>query len=104
MRNLLLATIVIGLSFSAAIVHAEDSSFGATTTQQGTTGPSGSQIVNKTSNVPLYNSGNTSVGGYSSTTVTGGASTNGSGNPIPNGTVGSTSSTTYGVGVTIKTP
>ena len=73
-------------------------------TQQGTTGPTGTNVVTQTSYVPVYQGKAASVGVYSSTTVTGGSRVDGSGNAIPDGSRGSTSSTSYGVGVSIPIP
>ncbi|MCG7866790.1 MAG: hypothetical protein JAY74_10505 [Candidatus Thiodiazotropha taylori] len=70
-------------------------------TQTGTTGGGGSEVVNQTTTLPAYSGSGYSVGGYSSTTVTGGSTSNGSGMAVPDNTRGSSSSTTYGVGVTV---
>ncbi len=57
---------------------------------------SGKEPKTETTYKPLYNSGNHSVGGYSSTTTTGGYNTGGSGQAIPDGSRGSTQSSSSG--------
>lgn len=58
---------------------------------------SGKEPKTETTYKPLYERGNSSVGGYGSTTTTGGYNTGGSGQAIPDGSRGSTQSSSGGV-------